>query len=115
MRTGDLGVIAPDGSVFLRGRSKCMILSASGQNIYPEEIESLINNMPGVEESLVVSRKGILVALVAMAKDAVQPSSELLNTLNRQLPSFSRIARFEVMTEPFVHTPKHSIKRSLYM
>ena len=115
MRSGDLGTMGKDGSIYLRGRLKCMILSANGQNIYPEEIEAVVNSLPEVEESLVVSRKDRLTALVSLKKDA--DSDVLMSRLdevNRHLPSYSKIVRFEVMTEPFVHTPKQSIKRALY-
>ena len=114
LRTGDLGILGKDGSLYLKGRLKCMILTSSGQNVFPEEIEALVNAFPGVEESLVVSRKGRLVALV-YASPAVDLSEELcLESVNRRLPSYSRLAGIEMMREPFVHTPKNSIKRILY-
>ena len=114
LRTGDLGILGKDGSLYLKGRLKCMILTSSGQNVFPEEIEALVNAFPGVEESLVVSRKGRLVALV-YASPAVDLSEELcLESVNRRLPSYSRLAGIEMMREPFVHTPKNSIKRVLY-
>lgn len=115
LRTGDLGIIRKDGSIYLKGRSKCMILSANGQNIYPEEIESIINSQPEIDESLVVSRGGRLVALVTLiqgAGDTLAPAFR--EKINRMLPSYSQISSFEIQTVPFVHTPKHSIKRSLY-
>ncbi|MCQ2142966.1 MAG: AMP-binding protein [Bacteroidales bacterium] len=122
LRTGDLGVIGSDGSVSLRGRSKCMILSANGQNIYPEEIEATLNSMPEVDESLVVSREGGLVGLVAPVAGAVEAAGgqiaaladRLREAVNGTLPKYSRLSSVVIMTEPFVHTPKHSIKRSLY-
>lgn len=115
LRTGDLGIVDMDGSIYLRGRSKCMILSANGQNVYPEEIESIINGQPEIEESLVVSRGGRLVALVTLVQDAGETLAPAFRErINKMLPSYSQIASFEIQTEPFVHTPKHSIKRSLY-
>lgn len=116
LRTGDLGVKGKDGSIYLRGRSKCMILSASGQNIYPEEIEAVINTLPEVEESLVVSRSGKLVGLITLVK-GIDPTSITsgLDKINKLLPSYSKLSRFEILKEPFVHTPKRSIKRALYM
>lgn len=115
LKTGDLGVLSKDGSLYIRGRCKCMILSSNGQNIYPEELESLINERPEVEESLVVSREGKLVALVSL-KNGVASSvaSSLKEIVNKTLPQYSKISLFEIMKEPFIHTPKHSIKRSHY-
>ncbi len=115
LRTGDLGIIGKDGSIYLKGRSKCMILSANGQNIYPEEIESILNSQPEIEESLVVSRGGRLVALVTLIQGAGETlAPSFRDKINKMLPSYSQIASFEIQTVPFVHTPKHSIKRSLY-
>jgi len=119
LRTGDLGIIDKEGNVSLKGRSKCMILSANGQNIYPEEIEALLNSLPEVDESLVVSRGGSLVALVAPSGEAAVGgpaalADKLRASVNGALPKYSRLSSIEIMTEPFVHTPKHSIKRSLY-
>lgn len=120
LRTGDLGVMSKDGSISLKGRSKCMILSANGQNIYPEEIEAVLNSLPEVDESLVVLREGGLVALVAPVSGAAVPAegqafaARLCARANAMLPRYSRLSSIVIMTEPFVHTPKHSIKRSLY-
>ena len=123
LRTGDLGIIDKQGNIFIRGRSKCMILTANGQNIYPEEIEGKINSLPHVAESLVVERNKILVALVALAQDSVASMSkeELTEAmennrreLNKELPMYSQIAKIEVMEQEFEHTPKRSIKRFLY-
>ena len=123
LRTGDLGIIDRDGNIFIKGRSKCMILSPNGQNIYPEEIESKLNSMPRVGESLVVERKGGLVALVALTPDDQNAgvTEELLATLeqnrillNKSLPTYSKIAKIEVIEQGFEHTPKQSIKRFLY-
>ena len=123
LKTGDLGVVDAQGNIFIRGRSKCMILSASGQNIYPEEIESLLNNLPHVAESIVVDRQKQLVAIVAPVIDENNPLSdeqlegimkENCNLLNSKLPSYSKISRIEILKDGFEHTPKHSIKRFLY-
>ena len=124
LRTGDLGVMDAGGNVFLRGRSKCMILTANGQNIYPEEIEHLINNLPCIGESLVVGREHALVAIVSLNADAVEalPEGESLDRvlarnleqLNRDLPPYSQIQKFEILEGGFEHTPKQSIKRNLY-
>jgi long-chain acyl-CoA synthetase len=122
LRTGDLGIIDKQGNVFIKGRSKCMILTASGQNIYPEEVEALLNNLPHVAESLIVERNKHLVALVALtaedlALDEATINAELEQTrieANRLLPTYSQIAKIEVVREGFAHTPKQSIKRFLY-
>lgn len=122
LRTGDLGTVAKDGMIHLRGRSKCMILSSSGQNIYPEEIESKLNALDHINESLVIGRDNRLVALVALAENdtdaALQDLSrfaeDIRRKINQILPSYSQLAKVEVLTGGFVHTPKHSIKRCLY-
>lgn len=122
MRTGDLGVINQYNYIFLRGRNKNMILGASGQNIYPEEIEDKLNNLAGVAESLVVERSGRLYALVfpdyAANKNAdksiLEMMRENLKKLNDMLPSFSKVSDIEVMEHEFEKTPKKSIKRFLY-
>lgn len=122
MNTGDLGVIDKAGNIFIRGRSKNMILSSNGQNIYPEEVEAVVNNQPYVVESVVVDRASKLVALVyvdkdALAKDQVDFESlvpGMMTVVNKQLPSYSKITKFEVVDSPFEKTPKMSIKRFLY-
>ena len=122
LRTGDLGIIDKNGNIFIKGRSKCMILSANGQNIYPEEIEALLNTLPHVAESLVVDRDKRLVALVALtaddlALDEATIMAELEQTrlmANELLPSYSQITKVEIVREGFAHTPKQSIKRFLY-
>lgn len=115
LRTGDLGLLGRDGSIYLKGRSKCMILSSNGQNIYPEEIEAVLNSQPEVEESLVISSGGRLVALLSLVQEGDRSIADILRErVNKALPSYSRIASCRIMTEPFVHTPKHSIKRALY-
>ncbi len=125
LRTGDLGIIDEEGNIFIRGRSKNMILGPSGQNIYPEEIEAVVNNQSYVVESVVVDRGGKLVALVyldqqAIAKALLDPEtvSEIPENIkvasNKSLPAYSQIYKVEVMAEPFEKTPKMSIKRFLY-
>lgn len=124
-RTGDMGVIDSDGYLFLRGRSKCMILGPSGQNIYPEEIECVVNNMQYVVDSLVIEEEGTLTALIypdfhqaeidGYNKDGIEKYfNDSLADLNRELPNYARIKKIEVMPEDFERTPKRSIKRYLY-
>lgn len=121
MRTGDIGVVDRRGNVFLRGRSKNVILGASGQNIYPEEIEDQLNSLEGVAESVIVERDGKLVGLVfpESMKDMdwdhlKQLMAENLKKLNLRLPSFSKVSDIELVDKEFEKTPKHSIKRFLY-
>lgn len=121
MRTGDIGIVDKNGNVFLRGRSKNMILGASGQNIYPEEIEDKLNGLEGVAESLVVERDGKLVGLVFpdnYAADKLQEIRQLmeenLQKLNKLLPGYSKVSDIEVVDKEFEKTPKKSIKRFLY-
>lgn len=124
-RTGDMGVIDADGSLFIKGRSKCMILGPSGQNIYPEEVETVINSQPYVVESLVIEEDGGLTALIYPdfpqgAKDGMDQQKfaayieSTLPELNKELPNYARLKRIKVMTEDFERTPKKSIKRYLY-
>ena len=125
LRTGDLGIIDKDGNIFIKGRSKSMILSANGQNVYPEELEAIINNQPYVAESVVVDRAGKIVALVYLDKDAIKRDElddeavadipeKVRVGANRKLPNYSQIAKVEVVLVPFEKTPKMSIKRFLY-
>lgn len=113
------------GHIYIKGRCKNMILTGSGQNIYPEEIEEIINSQPLVMESLVVSRKFAIVALVVANKDVAlanglneeQMRAEIerqVFALNVKLPSYSQISICEVRLEPFAKTPKQSIKRFMY-
>lgn len=121
LHTGDLGTIDKEGHLFIRGRSKAMILSSNGQNIYPEEIEDKINNMPAVMESLVVSRQGKLVALV-FADEAYKLQGKTIEALmeenrkklNTILPSYSQLAEIELVDKEFEKTPKRSIRRFMY-
>lgn len=125
LKTGDMGTRTPDGTLFLRGRSKTMILSASGQNIYPEEIEAKLNNMPFVAESLVVEREGKLIGLVYPDYDAIdrlgiagdQLDSAMENVcdeLNKLVAPYERLSKIILMPNEFEKTPKRSIKRFLY-
>ena len=125
LRTGDLGIMDKEGNIFIKGRSKSMILTANGQNVYPEELEAIVNNQPCVSESVVVDRAGKIVALVYLDKDAIKAAGlddeavadlpEKIRTgANRQLPNYSKIAQVETVLVPFEKTPKMSIKRFLY-
>ena len=121
LRTGDLGIIDKQGNIFIKGRSKCMMLSPNGQNIYPEEIESILNSLPHVGESLIVERKGGLVGLVALQADEKCSAEELKEImeqnrqeLNTRMPAYSKITAIEIIKGGFEHTPKQSIKRFLY-
>ena len=125
LKTGDLGIIDAEGNIFIRGRSKNMILGPSGQNIYPEEIEAVVNNQDYVIESVVVDRGGKLVALVFLDEQAiakalldVEARSNIPENIrigaNRQLPSYSQISKVELQAQPFEKIPKMSIKRFLY-
>ena len=121
LRTGDLGIIDKQGNIFIKGRSKCMILSPNGQNIYPEEIESILNSLPHVGESLIVERKGGLIGLVALQADEKCSAEELKEImeqnrqeLNTRMPAYSKITAIEIIEGGFEHTPKQSIKRFLY-
>ena len=122
LRTGDLGIIDKQGNIFIKGRSKCMILSPNGQNIYPEEIESKLNSMPHVAESLIVDRGHALVAIVALSQEDQKADREELMQimeqnrveLNKVMPAYSKISKIEIIEEGFEHTPKQSIKRFMY-
>ena len=125
LRTGDMGLFDDKGNLFIKGRCKNMILTASGQNIYPEEIEDKINNLPYVVESLVVGRKNALVALVVADYDAGKKDGhdekeleKLVNdsvlALNPELAAYSKIGYTEIRREGFEKTPKQSIKRFMY-
>ena len=124
-RTGDMGIVDSEGSLFIKGRSKCMILGPSGQNIYPEEVETVINSQPYVVDSLVVEDDGGLTALIYPdfqqgAKDGMSQDKFIkyieatLPELNKELPNYARLKKIEVMSEDFERTPKKSIKRYLY-
>ena len=125
LRTGDLGTIDEDGFIYIKGRCKTMLLGPSGQNIYPEEIEAKINNMPYVLESLVLQKDTRLVALVCPdfeAVDADKLSQEQLEVVmeenrklvNAELAAYEQINELRIYTHEFEKTPKKSIKRFLY-
>lgn len=124
--TGDLGTMDKDNTLFLVGRCKSMLLSSNGQNIYPEEIEVVLNNMPFVAESLVVSRKEKLVALIVPDQNALADAGTdadnltkimdaNLAALNKIIPAYSVVSSYEIQLEPFAKTPKGSIKRFMYV
>ena len=127
MNTGDICQIDPDGFIYIRGRNKNLILGPSGQNIYPEEIEEKLNNMPYVSESLVIdSGNGKLRALIhpdfenaekmgLTTKEVDEQMRRNVDQLNTELPSYSRISETKIMYDEFEKTPKRSIKRYLYM
>jgi long-chain acyl-CoA synthetase len=125
LHTGDMGTRSDDGTIFIKGRYKTMILSANGQNIYPEEIEAKLNNMPFVSESLVLERNGHLMALVypdyeAMDADGVANADlptimeQVRADLNNLVAPYERIERIQLIANEFEKTPKRSIKRYLY-
>ena len=125
LHTGDLATMDTEGYVTVRGRSKNMLLTASGQNIYPEEIESKLNNMPYVSESLIVLQNDKLVALIypdfddAFAHGMEQSDIEKVmednrNELNLQLPAYCQITKVKIHFEEFEKTAKKSIKRFMY-
>ncbi len=125
LHTGDMGTISHDGTIFIRGRYKTMILSANGQNIYPEEIEAKLNNMPYVAESLVVERGKHLVALVypdyeAMDRDHITHEKlpdimeQVRKDLNTVVAPYERVDKIQLIANEFEKTPKRSIKRYLY-
>ena len=125
LHTGDMGTLSADGTVFIRGRLKTMLLGANGQNIYPEEIEAKLNNMIFVNESLVVERDGKLVGLVYPDYDEMDANGvtrdqlpekmeEIRSELNKLVAPYERITRIELIANEFEKTPKRSIKRYLY-
>ena len=125
LKTGDMGVLDRKGNLYIKGRCKNMILTASGQNIYPEEIEDKINNLPYVVESLVVGRKNAIVALVVADYEAGKKAGldekaleklidENVLALNPELAAYSKIGYTEIRRDAFEKTPKQSIKRFMY-
>ena len=125
LKTGDMGIQDRNGIIYIKGRCKNMILTGSGQNIYPEEIEDMILQLPYITETLVVGRNHALVALIVVDNDALKAAGievdkvqEVIENsvfaLNAKLPSYSQIARCELRREPFEKTPKLSIKRFMY-
>ncbi|NLI36080.1 MAG: long-chain fatty acid--CoA ligase [Bacteroidales bacterium] len=125
LHTGDLGLIDTDGNLYLKGRSKTMLLSSNGQNIYPEEIEDKLNTLPYVSESVIVQQNSKLVALIypdfedAFAHGLDNTGLEKIMEenriqLNATLPNYSQINKIKIYPEEFEKTPKRSIKRFLY-
>jgi long-chain acyl-CoA synthetase len=125
MHTGDLGVIDKEGNIFIKGRSKVMILGPSGKNIFPEEIEAVINNMNYITESLVISEDNKLVGLIfpdyeMMKKDNISEErllailEETRKKVNDKIPEFMAVSKYRIYPEEFAKTPKRSIKRFLY-
>lgn len=125
LRTGDMGTVSEDGTIFIKGRYKTMILGANGQNVYPEEIESKLNNMPFVMESLVIEKDGKLVALVYPDFEAIDTygltnddlpvaMEEVRRNLNKGVAPYENIAHIYIYQSEFEKTPKRSIKRYLY-
>jgi long-chain acyl-CoA synthetase len=126
MNTGDIATIDADGYIYIRGRDKNMILGPSGQNIYPEEIEQVLNNLPFVSESLVIDAgDGKLEALIHPDYDGAEKQGlteqqieaqmrENISTLNAQMPAYSKVSGMRIFKEEFEKTPKRSIKRFLY-
>ena len=123
--TGDLATMAPSGHIYIKGRIKNMLLGANGQNVYPEEIEDKLNNMPLVGESIIIQRNSKLVALVHPEAEDKEDMNfddddikgimdENLKTLNAQLPPFCKIAAIEIQKQEFEKTAKKSMKRYLY-
>lgn len=125
MHTGDLGVIDKEGNIFIKGRSKSMILGSSGKNIYPEEIESIINNKDYVTESVVISENNKLIGLIfpdyeMMKRDNISEEQlipifdQFRKEINARLPDYMVVSKYKIHPEEFVKTPKRSIKRFLY-
>jgi len=125
LKTGDLGIMDKDKFLYIKGRSKTMILSGSGQNIYPEEIEDFYNNSPYVAESLIIEENGKLIALIYPDKDYLSKQDVKesdyssifvaeMKTINKRLPKYSQVVNFRLQEQEFEKTPKRSIKRFLY-
>ncbi|MCX6329308.1 MAG: AMP-binding protein [Bacteroidia bacterium] len=125
MHTGDLGVIDKEGNIFIKGRSKVMILGSSGKNIFPEEIEAVINNMNYIAESLVILEDNKLIGLIfpdyeMVKKDNISEErllailEETRKKINEKIPEFMAVSKYRIHPEEFAKTPKRSIKRFLY-
>jgi long-chain acyl-CoA synthetase len=125
LHTGDIGTLDPDNFVYIKGRSKNMILGPSGENIYPEEIEQKMNNLPYIAETLVVERSGKLVALVYPDYELLDQAKiheaemeklmeENRKKVNNTVSDFAKINQVKIVSEPFRKTPTLKIKRYLY-
>lgn len=125
LRTGDMGTMDGDQNIFIKGRCKNMFLGPGGQNIYPEEIEARLNNVPIIAESLLLERDKHLVALVGLDADAVKEEGlsedgikealeEARKSVNQALPAYSLVSEVAIHDEEFVKTPTMKIKRYLY-
>jgi long-chain acyl-CoA synthetase len=121
LHTGDLGLMDRLGNIYIKGRSKAMILTAGGQNIYPEELEAKLSNLPGISEALVVGRKGKLVALVypdpAFDWNTISVEEQMnqnLQKVNTLVAKYEQISAIETVDKEFEKTPKRSIRRFLY-
>ncbi len=125
LHTGDLGLLDKNNNVFIKGRNKSMILGPNGKNIYPEEIESLFNNKYAVAESLVVERKGKLIAIIYPDQEVLEKENiskedipmimdQHLKAVNQKLPGYINVSSLEILDKEFIKTPKRSIKRFLY-
>jgi long-chain acyl-CoA synthetase len=125
MHTGDLGVMDREKNIFIKGRSKSMLLGPSGKNIFPEEIEAVINNMDYISESVVVSEDNKLIALIYPDFEAIKKNNiseeqlqsileETKKSVNERLPDFMAVSKFRLHNEEFAKTPKRSIRRFLY-
>lgn len=125
LHTGDMGTMDPDGTLYIRGRCKTMILTGTGQNIYPEEIEDKLNNLPLVLESLIVEKNGRLTALIVpdfdqAAQEGIDEKGidEIMKQnivqLNTSVAAYEKVAGYVIMKSEFEKTPKRSIRRFLY-
>jgi long-chain acyl-CoA synthetase len=126
MKTGDLGVIDKDGFIYIKGRNKNLILGSGGQNIYPEEIEEKLNNLPCVQESLAIEEDDKVVALIYPNEDMMKAKNikpedyeayfeGKIKEVNENLAAYSQIRSFRIQEEEFEKTPKRSIRRFKYM
>ena len=125
MHTGDLGIMDKEKNIFIKGRSKSMLLGPSGKNIFPEEIEAVINNLDYIAESLVISEDNKLIGLIypdheMLKRDNITVEQfsgrldDIRKQVNERIPEFMAVSKFRIHPEEFAKTPKRSIKRFLY-